>query len=185
MLLGKRWFAIAALAIVLSVPRPSAAIVNHTPATPAPKCAASIPVVMAEKVTSDQSIPDQYFRFITVASTRFGSLTVAKGLSGYGIVRNVTAAGRRDVYGSVTLEPRYIVLGRGKRLDVTMDPTIPVALTSRTPTVDQYASHIPIPVPGIAMSAVNLVRFGKNVTLGPGFPFKVVPLFDPTHNPGC
>ena len=182
----KARYALATIALLLLAPIPAHAYVkNSTPVPVAPKCATNISVVMAQSVASDKTIPETFFRFVTTAATRFGTMTVAKGLSGYGIVRSVSAAGRRDQYGSVTLEPRYIVLGPGKRLDVTMDPAIPVSLTSRTPTVDQYASHIPIPVPGLAMSAVNLVRFGKNVTLGPGFPFKVLPLFDPTHNPGC
>lgn len=183
--MGKAPYAILAIALLSLAPLPAHAYVKHSTPAPALKCDASIPVAMAQVVQSDKTIPETFFHFVTTATARFGTLTLAKGLSGYGIVRSVSAAGRRNQYGSVTLEPRYIVLGRGKRLDVTMDPAIPVSLTSRTPTVDQYASHIPLPVPGIAMSAVNLVRFGKNVTLGPGFPFKVLPLFDPTHNPGC
>jgi hypothetical protein len=177
--------AIAAIAVLLAIPRTAEAVHHTATPTPVPKCATNIPVVMGDTVASDKALQGAYFRFMTTAAERFGTISVPKGVWGYGIIRAVNPAGRRNQYGSVSLEPRYIALGHGKRIDVSMDPSIPVALTSRTPTVDQYASHIPIPIPGIAMSAVNLVRMGKNVTLGPGFPFAVVPLFDPTHNPGC
>jgi len=104
---------------------------------------------------------------------------------GYVVMSSMTPSERRNQYGSRTLEPRYLALGLGKHLAVPMHLSLPEPFPRRTSPVEQGASDIPIPLPGLAMSAINMVRFGRNVTIGEGFTFAVVPLFDPTHNPGC
>ncbi|MFN2460146.1 MAG: hypothetical protein ABR591_05615 [Candidatus Velthaea sp.] len=176
--------AVAVLAALLVAPGRADAV-HHAAATPTPKCPDAIPVAMEDTVSSASSRADEYFRFRTMQDEHFGKLVIPKGVWGYGVLRGVSPAGHRNQYGSVTLEPRYLALGPGKRIEVTMDPALPVSLTTRTPSVEQAASHVPIPLPGLAMSALNMVRMGKNVTIGHGYTFAVIPLFDPTHNPGC
>ena len=42
-----------------------------------------------------------------------------------------------------------------------------------------------IPVPGIIRTAVNEVRHGKDVIIGPGFDFRVIPIGDPRKSHPC
>ena len=42
------------------------------------------------------------------------------------------------------------------------------------PLLNKAASHVPLPIPGLVMSGVNMVRFGRNITLGPGFTFAII-----------
>ena len=43
----------------------------------------------------------------------------------------------------------------------------------------------PLPVPGLIMTGVNTVRWGRNITLGPGFAFTVLPVENLAHGPIC
>jgi hypothetical protein len=42
-----------------------------------------------------------------------------------------------------------------------------------------------IPVAGLAVTAVNVMRWGRNVTLGPGFTFSVIPVDNLARGPVC
>jgi hypothetical protein len=66
-----------------------------------------------------------------------------------------------------------------------MNPTLPAVWTPSEPLLQRAASHVPLPVPGIAMTAVNTVRWGRNIVLGPGFTFTVLPLDNLSRGPVC
>jgi hypothetical protein len=162
------------------VPSPSPSAKPKTP------CMNDIPVEMLSKVESANAIPGQVFRFrVKQTTTTVTAGTYAAGTLGYGVVRAVSKAGRHDQYGFVGLEPRYLLMPHGKIQSVSMDPTLPAVFTTETPNLEKAAGHIPNPIPGIMMTGINYLRFGKNVTIGPGFSFYVVPIGDLTKNGSC
>jgi len=135
-------------------------------------CPGAIGTVMVDKIESGSAKAGQVFRFKTLADARVGTMPVPAGTIGYGIVRNVDRAGRRDHDGSLALEPRYLMVGKHV-LPVTMDPHLPASWSPRDSLIERGATRVN-PVSGIVMSGVNMLRFGKNITLGPGFAFRVV-----------
>ena len=185
---------LAAVVVLASclVARPHAAAASKV-------CAFSIPAEMVDKVESKDARSGGTFRFRTTQEVQIGNgITIPSGTIGYGIVREADPAGRRDHDGSLALEPRYLDVlkprpqagskakgGGLTRVDVTMDPTLPVVWTPRTTLIQQGMSHVPLPVPGIAMTAINQVRWGRNVTLGPGFKFAVIPASNLSQGPIC
>jgi hypothetical protein len=92
----RRLVAIAAIAVLLAIPRTAEAVHHTATPTPVPKCATNIPVVMGDTVASDKALQGAYFRFMTTAAERFGTISVPKGVWGYGIIRAVNPAGRRN-----------------------------------------------------------------------------------------
>lgn len=145
-------------------------------------CAWSIPVEMVDNVYSGTARAGMPFRFkVTTDATRDDGTKIPAGSMGYGVIRGASAAGRHKHDGSLTLEPRYVMVPKGnndamQRIEVTMSPTLPVTWTPTEPLLNKAASHIPLPVPGLIMTGVNTVRWGKNITLGPGFEFTVLPV---------
>ncbi len=155
-------------------------------------CAFSIPVEMVDKVYSGNARPGAPFRFKVRAAAQLDDGTaVAPGTIGYGIIRSASPAGRHNHDGMIAIEPRYLVLppkakGEPVRIvGVTMNPLLPVAWTPSEPLLQKGASHIPLPVPGLAMTAINTVRWGRNITLGPGFTFTVLPAENLSKGPVC
>jgi hypothetical protein len=160
------------------------------PARAAKVCAWSIPVEMVDSVESAKARAGTAFRFrVTDDAASDDGTKVPAGTMGYGIVRSASAAGRHNHDGSVTLEPRYLVVpkanGATTRLAITMNPMLPVTWTPSEPLLNKAASHVPLPVPGLVMSGVNMVRWGRNITLGPGFKFTVLPVDDLAKSPVC
>ena len=148
---------------------------------------------MLDKVDSKEARPGGEFRFRVTQTTQLSGVSVPAGSIGYGVVREADAAGRHNHDGSLALEPRYIILLRPRpqagshvkatketgtlsRVEVTMNPTLPVVWSPSEPLLQKGISHVPLPVPGIAMTAINTVRWGRNITLGPGFFFSVIPV---------
>jgi hypothetical protein len=160
------------------------------PARAAKVCAWSIPVEMIDKVESRSSKAGQPFRFRVAqdAATDEGT-KIPAGTIGYGVIRSADAAGRHNHDGSLAIEPRYVVVRKSAgvmtRVEVTMSPTLPVVWTPSEPLLNKAASHVPLPVPGLIMTGVNEVRWGRNITLGPGFKFSVLPVDDLTKGPIC
>lgn len=140
---------------------------------------------MLSTVQSATAEPGQVFRFQIKTTTTVNGGRFLKGTLGYGVVRSVSKAGRHNQYGFIALEPRYLVLANHKRQDVSMDPYLPTVFTTNTPNLEKAAGHIPNPIPGLIMTGVSFLRFGKNVTIGPGFSFYVDPIFDLTKNGSC
>jgi len=145
---------------------------------------------MVDKVDSRYARSGAIFRFRTTddAGTPDGT-KVPSGTTGYGVIRSADPAGRHNHDGSLSLEPRYLVVhepsGGARRIAVTMNPTLPVVWSPSEPLLNRAASHVPLPIPGLVMTGVNEVRWGRNITLGPGFKFSLLPLDDLTKGPIC
>ena len=162
-------------------------------------CAYTIPVTMMDKVDSKSARSGGVFRFrVTQPVSLAGGTEIPVGTIGYGIIREADPAGRRAHDGSLSLEPRYLLVRKprpqaGSRVksagvavvSVTMNPTLPVVWTPNEPLLQKGLSRVPLPVPGIAMTAINTLRWGRNITLGPGFNFSVIPAGDLGQGPIC
>ena len=172
-----------------------ASILAVTSLAPAPVraakiCAWSIPVDMVDKVYSGTARAGMPFKFrVTEDAASDDGTRIPAGTIGYGIIRAASAAGRHNHDGMLSLEPRYLVVAKPKggftRLSITMNPMLPVAWTPSEPLLNKAASHVPLPVPGLIMTGVNTVRWGRNITLGPGFTFTVLPVDDLAKSPVC
>ncbi len=154
-------------------------------------CAWQIPSEMVSTVFSGDAHSGEPFRFKVAESTQLDDGTkVPAGTLGYGIIRAASSAGRHNRDGMLALEPRYIVLEKGKGVPervvpVTMNPQLPVTWTPSEPLLNKAAGHIPMPIPGLVMTGVNMVRWGRNITLGPGFTFTVLPVENLARGPVC
>jgi hypothetical protein len=137
---------------------------------------------MIDRVDSATAFPGMLFRFKLTQTVRVDNVLVPVDSVGYGIVREVTAASNHDRNGSLTLEPRQLVY-RKLVLQVMADPR-ESALWAPAQTLSERASNY-VPVPGIVRTAVNEVRWGKNVVIGPGFNFHIVGLGDPRNLSPC
>lgn len=169
------------VAVVVSAPSPGRA---------AKVCAWSIPVEMADNVFSGNAKAGAPFKFrVTEDAAADDGTQIPAGTMGYGIIRSASAAGRHNHDGSLSLEPRYLLVPKAKggfnRVDITMNPTLPVVWTPSEPLLNKAASHVPLPIPGLVMSGVNMVRWGRNITLGPGFSFTVLPVENLARGPVC
>ena len=152
-------------------------------------CAYAIPVEMVDRVESAKAQSGNTFRFRTQLPEQLRDGTmVPAGSLGEGIIRSASAAGRKRHDGSLSLEPRYVTAKTRtglKRVEVTMNPTLPVTWTPSEPLLQKAAGFIPMPIPGIAMQGINMIRYGRNITLGPGFTFSVIPVTDLSKTPVC
>jgi len=170
-----------ALSLVLALTLAPAA----SPAQDQRVCLNAIGAKLVDTLTSETAKAGEAFRFRTTELAIIDDETVPLGTLGYGVLRGVSTAARGNKYGSIALEPRYLVGREGRHIEVSMNPTFPVSLSSNTPLVEKAASHMPLPIPGMAMTAINEFRTGKNVTLGPTFTFSIVPINDLARGPDC
>ena len=145
-------------------------------------CDAAIHSTMVDKVDSGTAYPGMAFRFkITEAANIFGRI-VPKGTTGYGYVRYVSAASNRNRNGSLILEMRELIY-RDEQIQVMADPresSVWAPATSMESRAEGY-----LPIPGLVRTIANEVRDGKNVMIGPGFVFSVIPLGDPRKMRPC
>jgi hypothetical protein len=168
------------------------ALLAPGPARAEKVCAWSIPVEMVDKVYSGSARSGQPFKFrVTEDAARDDGTKIPAGSMGYGVIRAASGAGRHNHDGSIAIEPRYLMVPKPKgggleRIEVTMNPMLPVVWTPSEPLLNKAASHVPLPVPGLIMTGVNTVRWGRNITLGPGFKFTVLPVENlSTNAPVC
>lgn len=160
------------------------------PASAEKICAFAMPTQMVSKLYSGTAKAGQDFEFrVAQPITLDDGTSIPAGTVGYGVVRSASSAGRHNHDGMIAIEPRYIVVpkpkGGVKRVEVTMNPTLPVTWTPSEPLLNKAASHVPMPIPGLVMSGINMVRWGRNITLGPGFGFSVVPVGDLARGAVC
>lgn len=146
------------------------------------RCVTAIPVTMIDAISSGTAAPGQRFRFKTTSAVLFGHVMIPKDTLGYGFVREVSAASNRMRNGSLVLEPRQLVAGK-RHLPVMADPRESTLWAPAATMVDRASGYLPIP--GILRTAVGEVSQGKNVTIGPGFRFHVLPLNDQTLQEPC
>jgi len=151
-------------------------------------CAFAVPAAMVDKVFSGTARAGQPFRFkVSQDAVLDDGTPVPEGTIGYGVISEASAASRGNHDGLLALEPRYLVVPKPKggyvRVQVTMNPTLPVVWSPDTPLLRAAANALPIP--GIIMSGVNSVRWGRNITLGSGFVFSVVAVDNLERGPVC
>jgi hypothetical protein len=130
---------------------------------------------MVDTLDSAATYPGERFRFKTAAASIVRGVRVPKGSIGWGIVRTSAAASNRARNGQIGLEPRYLVVG-SKTIQVSGDPREPAIASHGQTIAEKGAGYVPIV--GLVRSAVNTVRNGTNITLGPGFVFHVIPIGD-------
>lgn len=145
-------------------------------------CSAQIPATMVDKVDSATAYPGMPFRFKITITARIDGVLVPKGTIGYGVVREVSAASNRNRNGSLILEMRALYIGN-RKIPVTADPR-EASLWAPAASLEQRAEGY-LPIPGIVRTAVNEVRDGRNVTIGPGFNFHILSLPDPRNGGPC
>ncbi|MDB5028996.1 MAG: hypothetical protein JWO66_2685 [Candidatus Eremiobacteraeota bacterium] len=181
-----RWFfSLAAVAGVVSL--------GTAPVRAQKVCVSQIAAEMVDKVESSNARSGAPFRFrVTVPGALDDGTAVPSGTIGYGLIRAASSAGRHNHDGMISLEPRYLEIrrrgGNPLRVPVTMNPVLPVAWTPSEPLLSKAATgaaSVPIPVAGLVMSGVNSLRWGRNITLGPGFVFSVLPVENLSHGPIC
>lgn len=153
-------------------------------------CYAAIEAGMVDKVYSGTARSGWPFRFkVTESKTMDDGTAIPAGTLGYGVVRSADAAGPHAHDGELAIEPRYLVVpkpaGGVKRVDVTMNPTLPVSWTPAGVLSQGMSAAQAVPVAGLAVTAVNVMRWGRNVTLGPGFTFSVIPVDNLARGPVC
>lgn len=146
------------------------------------QCNAAISATMIDSVNSGSAYPGMKFRWKTTEAGNFLGTVVPKGTIGYGYVRAVTGASNRNRNGSLILEMRELVY-RNRLIEVMVDPQSSAVWAPAMTMTDRATNYIPIA--GLIRTAVNEVRDGKNITIGPGFAFKVVALGDPRKTSPC
>lgn len=151
-------------------------------------CAFAVPTTMVDKVFSGTAKSGQPFRFrVSEDAVLDDGTQIPAGTMGYGVISEASPASRGNKDGLIALEPRYLVVPKEKggvmRVQVTMNPTLPVVWTPNVPLLRAAANDLPIP--GIIMSGVNSVRWGRNITLGSGFTFSVVAVDNLERGPVC
>ena len=145
-------------------------------------CEAGIPATMLDKVDSANAYAGMIFHFKITITARIDGVLVPENTIGYGVVREVTAAGNHDRNGSLVLEIRELVYGK-RIIQVMADPR-DTSIWAPAQTIAEAASGY-LPLPGIVRTAVNDVRYGKNVTVGPGLNFHIIGLPDPRKDSPC
>ncbi|MBV8370750.1 MAG: hypothetical protein JO036_17695 [Candidatus Eremiobacteraeota bacterium] len=178
------------LCVLATLAAAAAGLLAPPPARAGKICAFALPSEMVDKVYSGTARAGEPFRFRITADTVLDTgMKVPAGTMGYGVIRAASAASRHNHDGMLALEPRYLDVANGKggtsRVPVTMNPTLPVIWSPSEPLLNKAASHVPLPVPGLIMTGVNTVRWGRNITLGPGFSFTVLPIENLAHGPIC
>ncbi len=138
---------------------------------PAPRkatpLAVVIPATMVSSVNSANAKAGDAFTFRTTRVTHVGTVTIAEGVIGRGVVKSVSPAAdtRR---GSLSLQPQYLELPGGKCIAVSPDNG-----RSTTYSARKHVFPFPVPVPGLIVVG-GVVNPGGNVTIGPGTNFNVV-----------
>jgi hypothetical protein len=143
---------------------------------------------MVDTVKSVSAREGGAFRFrITDTVTIEDGTEIPEGTPGFGVIRSASPAARGNHDGIIALEPRYLMVrkpqGGWKRVEVAMDPTLPPIWTANESVLSKASNFLP--VPGFVVSSVNAFRWGRNISLGPGFVFAVIPIPDLSKAPIC
>jgi len=145
-------------------------------------CSAPIPATMVDTVKSATAYPGMPFHFKITVTARIDDVLVPENTIGRGFVRQVTPAGYHDQNGTLVLEMRELYFGN-KVLQVIADP-LDTAIWAPLATLTDAAEDL-APIPGLIRTAVNSVRKGRDVTIGPGFAFHIIGLPDPKAGSPC
>ena len=145
-------------------------------------CSLSMPATMVDRVDSATAYPGMQFRFAITSDVNFFGTILPQNTIGYGYVMEVSAASNRNRNGSLILDMRSLEY-RNKFYQVMIDPRDSTTWAPAT-TIGERASDY-LPIPGIVRTAVNEVRDGKNIVIGPGFHFRIIALGDPRKYQPC
>ncbi len=145
-------------------------------------CEAAAPATMVDSVDSATAFPGMRFRFKLTQTVRLNGHLVPKGTIGYGFVRQVSAASNRNRNGSLELEMREVIY-HNVAIQVMADPRESSIWAPAMTLTERAVGYIPIA--GLIRTAVNEIRDGRNVTIGPGFNFHVVAIGDPRSMEPC
>jgi hypothetical protein len=145
-------------------------------------CNAAIPATMVDSVDSGTAYPGMQFRFKITTTARILGTLVPSGTIGYGYVREVSGASNRNRNGSLILEMRELIY-RNRLIQVMADPRDSSTWAPAMTLTERATNYIPIA--GLIRTAVNEVRDGKNIRIGPGFVFHVIGLGDPRKTRPC
>jgi hypothetical protein len=137
---------------------------------------------MVDSVDSATAYPGMRFRFRITTDVNFFDTIIPIDTIGYGYVREASAASNRARNGSLLLEMRALIY-KNREYQVMVDPR-ESGVWAPAQTISERASDF-APIPGIVRTAVNEVRNGKNIVIGPGFTFHVVGLGDPRKMQPC
>lgn len=137
---------------------------------------------MMDNVDSSDARPGDFFRFETVNAVTSGATVVIPARTmGEGVVAVASPAGRNAHGGTLVLEPRYLMLPNGKRLEVVLNHnTASLDEAGASDGIPGYLGAIPFPGVGAAVGAFNYFRKGKNIVVARGTTFTVFPSDDPS-----
>jgi hypothetical protein len=144
-------------------------------------CGPSIPATMIDTMSSAHSFPGERFRFKTTAPATHGDIDIPMGTLGWGIVRYVHHAETHNRGGLIVLEPRELVVGTTE-VNIMADPRETAEFAPASTLAEEALGLAPI---GLLGTAINLGRFGRDVTLGPGFNFHVIIVDDIAEKEPC
>ncbi|HEY6485286.1 MAG TPA: hypothetical protein VIX83_02740 [Candidatus Cybelea sp.] len=141
-----------------------------------------IAVQMMDKVDSSDARPGDFFRFETInAVTTGATIVIPARTMGEGIVAVASPAARDARPGTLVLEPRYLMLPTGRRLDVVLNHNTTNLIEAGASTgIPGYLGAIPFPGVGAAIGVFNYFHKGKNIVVPRGTAFTVFPSDDPS-----
>ncbi len=137
---------------------------------------------MVDTLDSAKTFPGERFRFKTTAASIVRGVRIPAGTTGWGIVSFSAAASNRARNGAIALEPRYLIVG-SRIVQVAADPR-EATIQSHGQTMAEKGAGF-IPIIGLVKSAVNTVRNGTNIRVGPGFVFHLIGVGDLTDVSPC
>jgi hypothetical protein len=141
-----------------------------------------IAVQMMDKVDSSDARPGDFFRFETInAVTTGATIVIPARTMGEGIVAVASPAARDARPGTLVLEPRYLMLPTGRRLDVVLNHnTTNLIEAGASSGIPGYLGAIPLTGVGAAIGVFNYFHKGKNIVVPRGTAFTVFPSDDPS-----
>jgi len=165
-------FVIAAGALTCALLAPLSAGAQSPPQL----CSNAIQVQIVTPIDAAKAKMGQTFRFKTIAAVTFLGTPLPAGVYGYGIIRGVSPPAKHNHNGWISIEPRY--LWDRKLYQVAIDPHMPTIWSATTPEIQQALGAVPIPEVSLPMAGLKAGETGKDMVLGVGFQFAVIPLAD-------
>lgn len=132
----------------------------------------TVDAAMVSSVSSATAKKDDSFTFKTTETTVAAGMTIPAGTIGHGIVTAVSAAAGTH-RGTLSLQPKYLILSDGKHLAVQAEDS--TAYAAR-----RHLFPFPIPLPGVLLVG-GAQNPGGDVTIGPGTHFRIIVQASETH----
>lgn len=158
-----------------------ALLLTASPVRAEVNCGAAIPATMIDTMSTAHSYPGERFRFKTTAPAKHDDVELPIGTTGWGIVRYVHHAQTHNRGGLIVLEPRVLVVG-STEVNIMGDPREAAEFAPAYTLAEEGLGLAPI---GIFGTALNFARFGREVTLGPGFTFHIIVVDDIAEKEPC